>query len=300
MNSYLQMSMSVLSNSRSAMSAREILDAAYRLQLVPQHLFGKTQYKTLHARLSEDILRNRNNSVFTRTAPGRFALRTMLPDAETSKREYVAPQRAYQLKQFDILCADDQELTRVVDHDLGLFLFKLIAPLFRKQLPLKRADRERKLVRLRVLVLVRFKDRILTVAALDAADTGPGRSFGFLGYVKGDDANLFSTEAFGVETAARRTIAEQSMAPAEIIETLSRTSEFDELRCLRIDGPSDANASVVLLAEFECRDPDEFLAQVPAHRLPRWVRVPTEINDTSGLEPISRRLMMSDGHEVIL
>ncbi|MBY5707506.1 hypothetical protein HFO38_33255 [Rhizobium leguminosarum] len=289
-----------MSESRSAMSAREILEAAYRLQVVPQHLFGKTQSKTLHARLSEDILRNRNNSAFTRTAPGRFALRTMVPDSAVSKHEYVAPQRAYQLKQFDVLCADAHELSTVFDQDPRLLLFKLIAPFFQKQLSLKRADRDRKLVRLRLLVIIRFRDRLLTLTALDAADTGPGRSFGFLGYVKGDDANLFSSETFGVDAAAKRTISEQSMAPAEIIETLSKTSDFDELRCLHIEGPADGYGSVVLLAEFKCRDPDEFLAQVPAHRSPRWARVPSEINDILSLEPISRKLMMSEGREAIL
>ncbi|MGV1769355.1 HTH domain-containing protein [Agrobacterium vitis] len=300
MNSYLRMAISVLSKSRSAMSAREILEAAYRLQLVPEHLFGKTQFKTLHARLSEDILRNRNNSAFTRTAPGRFTLRTLLPDSDMSRGEYVAPQRAYQLKQFDVLCADAHELSTIVSDNAPLFLFRLIAPLFQKQLSLKRADRYGKLVQLRLLVIIRCRDRVLTVSALDAADTGTGRSFGFLGYIKGDDANLFSAETFGVDTAAHRTISEQSMAPAELIETLSTTTDFQELRCLRIEGPAGGSGSVVLLAGFECRDPDEFLAQVPAHRSPRWTRLPSGINDISTLEPVSRKLMTANGHEAIL
>ena len=78
MNSYLQIAQSVLQKSRQPLSAREILDAAYRLQLVPEHLFGKTQYKTLQARLSEDLLRNRKRTIFARTGPGRFVLREQL------------------------------------------------------------------------------------------------------------------------------------------------------------------------------------------------------------------------------
>lgn len=57
---------------------------------------------------------------------------------------------------------------------------------------------------------------------------------------------------------------------------------------------------MVLFTEFECSDPDEFLSYVPAHRLPRWTRVPAEINDFSSLEPISRKLMVSEGREAIL
>ena len=300
MNSYLQMSRSVLSKSRSAMSAREILDAAYRLQLVPEHLFGKTQYKTLHARLSEDILRNRNNSVFTRTAPGRFALRHPLDSDGETRGEYVAPQRSYQLKQFDVFCAEVHELASYTRQTGSLILFRLISPLFRKQMSLRRADKDKSLARLRLLVIIRFKDRILTVTALDANDTGAGRSLGFLGYIKGDDANLFSVESFGVDAAARRTVAEQSAAPATLIEALERTTESDASQCIWMDEVDGKHRSVVLFTEFECSDPDEFLSYVPAHRSPRWTRVPAEINDFSSLEPISRKLMVSEGREAIL
>jgi hypothetical protein len=51
-----------------------MLDAAYRADIVPPHLHGKTQHKTLQARLSEDILKNKRNSVFYRTEPGYFFL----------------------------------------------------------------------------------------------------------------------------------------------------------------------------------------------------------------------------------
>ncbi|GEM_PF-6126721 len=300
MNSYLQMSMSVLSKSRSAMSAREILDAAYRLQLVPEHLFGKTQHKTLHARLSEEILRNRNKSVFTRTAPGRFALRRMSGSDGEVRGEYVAPQRSYQLKQFDIFCAEVHEVAPYTKKTESPIPFRIISALFKTQISLRNADKDKTLARLRLLVVIRFKDRFLTVTALDAADTGAGRSFGFLGYIKGNDANLFSVESFGVDTAAKRTIAEQSEAPMTSIEALERTSDSDALRCIWMDEVDGKYPSVVLFTELECRDPNEFLSYVPAHRSPRWTRVPAEINDLSSLEPISRKLMMSKGREAIL
>jgi len=299
MNSYIQMSISVLSKSRSAMSAREILDAAYRLQLVPEHLFGKTQYKTLHARLSEEILRNRNNSVFTRTAPGRFALRHLSSFDLETRGEYVAPQRSYQLKQFDVFCAELREVACYTKIG-SLIPFRVISELFRKQLSLRRAEKDRTLTQLRLLVTIRCKDRFLTITSLDAADTGAGRSLGFLGYIKGTDANLFSVESFGFDAAARRTVAEQSAVPASLIEDLEGTSVPDALRCMLIDEVGETHKSVVLFTELECRNPNEFLSYVPAHRSPRWTRVPAEINDLLSLEPISRQLMVSEGREAIL
>lgn len=47
MNSYLRLAESVLKKSEQALSASEILEAAYRLQLVPEHLYGKTQHMSV-------------------------------------------------------------------------------------------------------------------------------------------------------------------------------------------------------------------------------------------------------------
>ncbi|MEI5680655.1 MULTISPECIES: hypothetical protein [unclassified Mesorhizobium] len=62
------------------MSARAIISAAYRAGIVPEHLYGKTQYKTLQARLSEEILYNRRNTLFFRTEPGVFFLTEFMSD----------------------------------------------------------------------------------------------------------------------------------------------------------------------------------------------------------------------------
>ena len=56
------------------LTPKAMIQAAYRAGIVPTHLFGKTQHKTLQARLSEDILRLKSSSRFFRTDPGLFFL----------------------------------------------------------------------------------------------------------------------------------------------------------------------------------------------------------------------------------
>ena len=68
------------------MSAKGILDAAYRAQIVPEHLRGKTQHKTLQARLSEDILHHRSSSMFYRTEPGLFFLCELISDPKIPEK----------------------------------------------------------------------------------------------------------------------------------------------------------------------------------------------------------------------
>jgi HB1, ASXL, restriction endonuclease HTH domain len=69
----------VLQVSRRPMTAKGILEAAYKARIVPSYLYGKTQEKTLQARLSEDILYNQR-SLFFRTQPGYFFLAELISD----------------------------------------------------------------------------------------------------------------------------------------------------------------------------------------------------------------------------
>lgn len=90
MSSYLLIAEQVLRAARRPLSARAILDRAYALEIAPFHLYGKTQHKTLQARLSEDILQRRDHSLFFRTKPGQFFLREFLTDVSIPS-EYRQP-----------------------------------------------------------------------------------------------------------------------------------------------------------------------------------------------------------------
>jgi hypothetical protein len=79
-DSYLSIAQTVLRLARRPLSAREIVEMAYRHDLVPSRLYGKTQQKTVGARLSEDILVQRERSLFYRSEPGKFFLREFLSD----------------------------------------------------------------------------------------------------------------------------------------------------------------------------------------------------------------------------
>ena len=81
MDSYLELAEIVLREERRPLTARALLKRAYKLQIIPANLYGKTQHKTLQARISEDILGRRDRSRFFRTAPGVFFLRDFLNDA---------------------------------------------------------------------------------------------------------------------------------------------------------------------------------------------------------------------------
>lgn len=95
-----------------------MLAAAYRLGYVPTHLHGRTQHKTLGARLSEDIISHRDNSLFFRTKPGRFFLREFLTDdtiPEDHRQPIATRRRMRELLRGPALAVDVSDLALIAE-----------------------------------------------------------------------------------------------------------------------------------------------------------------------------------------
>lgn len=108
MDSYLEIAQRVLRASRRPMTATGILEAAYTAAIVPKHLYGKTQVKTLRARLSEDVLRS-PYSAFFRTEPGYFFLNELVSDPSVPskyKEKFEARRRTRDLHIAPFLAVD--------------------------------------------------------------------------------------------------------------------------------------------------------------------------------------------------
>lgn len=117
MNSYLSIAEQVLSKAKRPMRPKKILDEAYMGGIVPTHLYGATQHKTLQARISEDIIEKRDESAFFRTAPGKFFLRRFLYD-ETIPEDYRQPivsrRRVRELRPQHALQVESSELNAAI------------------------------------------------------------------------------------------------------------------------------------------------------------------------------------------
>ncbi|MCE8556668.1 winged helix-turn-helix domain-containing protein [Ruegeria pomeroyi] len=116
MSSYLEIAEKVLAYRRRPMGSHAILREAYLLDLMPPHLHGETQHKTLQARLSEDILHAKERSRFVRTEPGKFFLRSLLAD-ETIPAEFrktiKARRRKRELTPDPVLCIAKESLHKL-------------------------------------------------------------------------------------------------------------------------------------------------------------------------------------------
>ena len=96
------------------MTAAGMLNAAYNAAIVPTHLFGRTQVKTLQARLSEDVLRS-HHSAFFRTEPGYFFLNELVTDSSIParyKEKFEARRRTRDLHVAPFLAVDKHYVSK--------------------------------------------------------------------------------------------------------------------------------------------------------------------------------------------
>jgi predicted NUDIX family phosphoesterase len=92
MSEFLRVAEILFQKYREPMSAKELVHAAIEEQLFSDKLSGQTPHQTMKAKLSVDIRRKGVQSIFVRTRPGRFFLRSLLEDP--SKAYTAKPLRA--------------------------------------------------------------------------------------------------------------------------------------------------------------------------------------------------------------
>lgn len=192
------------------MGARAILNAAYKAGVVPEHLRGRTQHKTLQARLSEDILQHRECSLFYRTRPGQFALTEFIEDPNYPakwKTPFPARRRTRELKRLDSLAVKSAVAIAMQDETISLndFLNRAGAPEAIKSMH-PNEMKERGYCAVWTFSVVRKGERVLSYRLgryRDHRDAFANKqSIGFPGPLAASDASLFSTDPLGAMDCA--------------------------------------------------------------------------------------------------
>jgi HB1/ASXL restriction endonuclease-like protein with HTH domain len=305
MNSYLMLATKVLSEAHQPLSAKQILKAAYRWQLVPPDLYGKTQHKTLQARLAEDILQRRDKSDFVRTAPGRFFLRRLLNDSSIParhRREFLAPLRADQLRRFHVLCISRDDVFRIQRRDGRFPRFPEISKCGLQYRRLSMVKGDESICYLRIFVLLcRDGQILLHRSPTSFGDPLDGQvSFGLVGFIKREDQSLFSTDPFGVAEAATRTIFEQLRLPVRVLARLHPALDTEALSCV-IGSEEDQTSGVIVVAfPFVVPASPEIDESIALSDKFSWHDRPARINNMAQLDNWSRNLLESGQLDAML
>jgi len=205
MSSYLDIAEKVLDQSKRPMSSRAILDLAYEKGMVPPRLYGKTQHKTLGARLSTDILQNKSRSRFFRTESGVYFLTKFLSDNSIPakfKNPRIVKRRSRELIQEPVLAVNAPLFDeRPLKDD---------SQLFENSEYLNVTD-ETALTFIWVFSLVRRGDNILTYRQGRYRESSQSflnkRAIGFRAPVYQRHKDLFSKDGFGIFNAAFESVS---------------------------------------------------------------------------------------------
>lgn len=297
MDAYLEIANSVLEAERRPLSPRTILTAAYQRGLVPQHLYGKTQHKTLQARISEDIIGRRENSLFFRTEPGKFFLRRFLADQsvpEEFRTVFPTRRRIRELVRGPALAVEHQHLSQIAARDVPIGWKKVLGLLnancFRYGDPRKKDEG---LVFIRSFVCVFRSHEVLSYRAGRYREDRDSfllrRSIGFSTFVHLDDRTLFNFRDFGIIEsgirAAQIDLDIPSPVPAEPLK--GKLGYF--IWPSEVDGPSELLAVI----DFECPDWFEPTRRRLALNDLAWLDASKPVNDIDDFDPWSKLVLLA-------
>lgn len=296
MDAYLQIAEAVLKAERRPLSPRAILAAAYRSGIVPVHLYGKTQHKTLGARLSEDIIERRDKSIFFRAAPGRFFIREYLTDVSIPD-EYRQPiatrRRVRELMRGPALALDARDLSRIGSANTLIDPRKVFSLLsangYHYDEPRNRQHQQSVFVW--SFVSVHRSWEILSYRLGRYRDNRDmfmsKRSVGFSSLVHRDDRTLFDFDSFGIiESGIRATKID-----LDIPDVPAR--DPDEARLIYFAWVSNSETNDLLaVINFKCPNWFEPVKRRLALNELRWLDCRSRVNNIEDFDPWSKIVLL--------
>ena len=302
-DSYLQIARSVLLAQRRPMRVRDIMEVAKQAGLIPEHLRGKTQHKTLQARLAEDIALNRERSLFYRTAPGVYFLWCLrqLPEfqCERYRPRWNTRPRRKEIKRERVLAIPVDFLCAIGLDGLSFNPHELVYQMGREHMfsyiDRKEAERRYDFKQVVTYTLVVRGDMILTYRRGKFTNISDemknARSVGFGGHVDADDVDLFENDPFGISRNAKRELQE------ELFLTESEALRLDAPECFRMVGVLNSNETdealkhVAFMMVYLCSDQFEPNKNELSINDLRWMGRFQIPNNPSEFEPWSQTVL---------
>jgi HB1, ASXL, restriction endonuclease HTH domain len=296
-DAYLKIAARVLEAERRPLSPKAILDTAYKRSIVPPHLFGKTQHKTLQARISEDIVELREHSLFYRTQPGRFFLRRFLADEnlpEEFRVVFPTRRRIRELVRGPALAMEYGLLQEIAKQDTPIepkkILDALKADQFRYDDP---RQKNSNLVFLRSFVCVYRGHDLLSYRTgryRDDRDTFMSRrSIGFSTLVNIEERTLFNLGNLGiVEAGVRATKIDLDIPDPSPTERINA-----RLRCFLWSTQGTDSTDLLAVVDFECPKWFEPLKRRLALNDLCWLDASKPVNDVDDFDPWSKLALLA-------
>lgn len=300
--SYLDIAERVLAGSGRPLSAAEILSEARRKSLLPHHLYGLRQDRTLQARLSENIARRGSESPFLRTAPGRYYLRALQRIHGREVGEYYASPRRKELTANDILSLD-VEFDQVSRRDgISVSFSKVLDCLTSGKYSYRSIDdirRDDTAAAVHSFLVVHDGRRVLSFrCGRYHPRTDPlygRRTIGLGGAVTAKQVDLLYESMFGIVASAIDELATGIGLPRRLAERARYGSEVRPWFGVKSSRTQDAPTTLHMILSYRC--PAEFIptkAALSVNDL-RWIDPSKPANCIDDYDTTSQ-FLLSEGY----
>lgn len=296
MSSYLAIAKTVLRSARRPLTPREIMNEAFRRGLMPSHLHGRTQHKTLQARLSEDILNLRDESIFFRTQPGRFFLREFIADESlpiSHRIPIIARRRARELPKSNALAIASSAIDSPQNGPIPNGIEKLESWLANSQYyyVLSVGNRAKADILVWSYVVVVKDGKVLSYRQgryREGRDPfSERRSIGFYSLVVNTDATLFDQVDRGIVGSGVRAVGADLDLPKEMLAPVSCIASMDGL----VYSEEQETRDLLAVIRFKCPDWYEPLNRRLSINDLHWLDVSVAPNHTDDFDPWSRKVL---------
>ena len=298
MDAYLDIAITVLRSERRPLTPRAILAIAYQAGIVSHRLHGRTQDKTLGARLSEDLVQRSDRSLFFRPEPGKFFLREFLTDTslpEEHRRPVPTRRRFRELVMGEALALDERVLARFgrdkpIDPEDILDLLQSDACKYED--PRHRSEGS---VFFRAFVCVQRGPQVLTYRLGRYRENRDAfmhkRSIGFVSLVHDFEHTLFNRGDFGIVDSGVHAIKVDLDIPdvSEEPEAEVCRGRLSHFIWISEQGGGDLLAVIC----YECPTWFEPTKRRLALNDVRWLDDPSSVNDVDDFDPWSQRVLLS-------
>lgn len=297
-DSYLEIAEKTIRQVDRPLHPKEMLEIASNSGLIPEHLHGKTQYKTLAARLSTEIRTHAKKSPFFRTAANRFFLRELKANKHA---EYDAPKREKTLHHENVLTVPDKYLREVGATGLVPNISTLISAISSasnfEYVIRKSAEKRFDIKQFISYALIFREGQILTYRRgifSNAADELQGkRSIGFGGHVTDHDLNLFDTTGLGIIENARRELTEELLFNRDELDQLDKPERFSLLCGINTYETTEARKHIAIAVVYFCTTAFEPTKNEMSINDLRWTSLSKPENNLDDFEPWSQTILQA-------
>lgn len=302
-NAYLHLAYKALLSARKPLTSLEIIQLAQKDGFMPDHLHGKTQHKTLAARLSVYIRQKSSKAEFYRTAPATYFLTEFKNDPTIPakyKKIFVGNLRSKTIRKEDVLVISRDVLGENISGEYVPYNEDKFRDLYANHchfMDRTKAEVDNSVKQFVTFTLVHHKTNLLIYRRGKFTTTSErlkGQlSVGFGGHVNHKDFSLFATGGDALLQNAARELREELFLDEYYDNQEETKNQAELLGYVNVDDSPDAEHHVAVLVAFNHNSSElPTKGEMSINKL-EWLDLTHRKNDLSDFDLWSRMILQN-------